>query len=122
MVSCPPRRTQVALSAAVGFYPNVASVAKDIAGNDDVDYQQELLAHAKQCFRPAIDYFLRRFNHREGDLFPLVRAFKAARLFSPHFVSETRPTLVQIDALRVFPALNTDAAIAELKEELPAYL
>eukprot|EP00117_Sycon_ciliatum_P019577 scpid46117/ scgid1592/ len=117
---------EYALSAAVVFYPNdyryVASVAKDIAGNDDVDYQQELLAHAKQCFRPAIDYFLRRFNHREGDLFPLVRAFKAARLFSPHFVSETRPTLVQIDALRVFPALNTDAAIAELKEELPAYL
>ena len=29
---------------------------------------------------------------------------------------------MQIDALRVFPVLNTDAAIAELKEELPAYL
>ena len=80
------------------------------------------MAHAKQCVRPAIDYFLRRFNHQEGDLLPLVRAFKAARLCSPHFVNETRPTHVQVDALREFPALNTDAVIAELKEELPAYV
>ena len=112
---------EVATAAAVGFYPNVASVAKDIAGND-APYQQELVAHAKQCVRPAIDYFLRRFNHQEGDLLPLVRAFKATRLCSPHFVNETRPTHVQVDALREFPALNTDAVIAELKEELPAYV
>lgn len=112
---------EVATSAVDAYYPNVESVAKDIAGNDE-NYQHELVAHAKQCVRPAIQYFRRKFNHQDGDIFPLVRAFKAARLCCPHFVDAKKPTHDQVDALRAFPALDSDVTIAKLKEELPAYV
>ena len=76
--------------------------------------------HATQCVRPAVQYFLRRFKHVEGVIFPLVAAIKAARLCSSKFIHQTRPHHSQVDAIRSFPALNDDEAVHELKPELPA--
>lgn len=112
---------EVATAAGDAYYPNVDQVVQQIAGDND-NRRQELTAHARHAVQPAINYFLRRFNNQEGDLFPIVKAFKAARLCSPHFVFQSKPPQVQVDSLRVFPALSSDDAIQPLKEELPAYI
>ena len=80
-------------------------------------HHQELLAHAMQRIQPATQYFLRRSNLVEHDVFPLSlshlprAAFKAARLCCPKFIHKTRPYHSQPDALQSFPALDADEAI-----------
>ena len=112
---------EVATTAAAAYYPNVESVARDVSPADD-DYRQQLVSHARQCIRPAITYFLRRFCHQDGDIYPLVRVCKAAQLCSPHYVDQARPAHMEVDALKAFPALDSDETIRLLKEELPAYI
>ena len=68
---------QAATSAADSYYPNVSAVAKDIAP-EDLDRQRELKHYEKGCVQPAIKYFLKRFSHVDGDLYHVVRVFKAA--------------------------------------------
>ena len=64
---------EVATSAAHHLHPNVDAIVKQLAPND-LHRQGELLQHARECVKPAIDYFLRRFSHVEGDLYPIIRA------------------------------------------------
>ena len=110
---------EVATSAADRSYPNMNAVAKDLAGGDQAR-QAELQQHARSCIQPAIDYFLRRFNHVEGDLYPIVRAFKAARLCCPRYIQEVKPTPQAVDQLRVFPVFDDEEMITRLKQELAA--
>ena len=50
-----------------------------------------------------------------------MKAFKAARLFSPHRVSEMHPSAGDIHILRAFPFFYS-ACVVTLPAELPTYL
>ena len=71
--------------------------------------------HAMACVKPGIDYF-----HAQLGDDGVMRAFKAARLFSPHRVNEMQPSAGDIDILRAFPFL--DSEVNNLQVELPTYL
>ena len=73
----------------------------------------------KACVEPAITWFQRKFN---VDLYDLLMAFKAARLFCPVSVQWLRPTDASVESLRAFPFLDSDEIINGLKAELPDYL
>ena len=74
---------------------------------------------AKACVEPAITWFLRKFN---VDLYDVVVAFKAFRLFCPVRIQWLKPTNALVESLRAFPFLDSDTTIDGLKAELPAYL
>ena len=74
---------------------------------------------AKACVEPAITWFLRKFN---VDLYDVVVAFKAARLFCPVRIQWLKPTNALVESLRAFPFLDSDTTNDGLKAELPAYL
>jgi hypothetical protein len=100
------------------LYPNVLAVAKH-ESRGDASNEQLLIRYAKNCVRPAYDYFQEKFDYSSGDLKDLVLAFKAARFFSPVKMNEIQPTPVDIEALKAFPFIDD---VTGLKAELPAYL
>ena len=73
---------------------------------------------AKACVEPAITWFLRKFN---VDLYDVVVAFKAARLFCPVRIQRLKPSAL-VKSLRAFLFLDSDTTIDGLKAELPANL
>ena len=72
---------EVVTSIKVANIPNVQAVARDILPSPTV--QKTLIAHAKQCIQPGIDYF----NHQLGTSLksPLL-AFKASRMTNPSMI------------------------------------
>ena len=72
----------------------------------------------KACVEPAITWFQRKFN---VDLYDLLMAFKAARLFCPVSVQWLRPTDASVESLKAFPLLDSDEIINGLKAKLPDY-
>ena len=66
-----------------------------------------------------LTWFLRKFN---VDLYDVVVAFKAFRLFCPVRIQWLKPTNALVESLRAFPFLDSDTTIDGLKAELPAYL
>ena len=50
-----------------------------------------------------------------------VSAFKAARYFDPSKINELKPTLSDIDSLKVLPFIK-NSLITNLKTELPTYM
>lgn len=85
-------------SISLEHYPNVNVLAKKLAqGNSG--HEQQLVSYAKECVKPAYDYFKLKFDN---DLQETVKAFKAAQYFSPSRLSEVQPTASDIDGLRSF--------------------
>ncbi len=76
---------------------------------------QQLIDDAKSCIQPGYDYFNSRFD---GELKILV---SAARYFDPSKINELKPTLSDIDSLKVLPFIK-NPLITNLKTELPAYM
>ena len=70
-----------ALTAAVTLdhYSNVEMVTSHIA-TGSVAAKQQLMAYATSCIKPAIDYYT---DHLAAPMSEPLKAFKAARLFSP---------------------------------------
>ena len=66
-------------SVVTTHYPSTNAIAESLA-RSNVDTKENMMAYAKECIRPAYDYFKRRFG--DGDLGPMVQAFKAARFSS----------------------------------------
>ena len=98
-------------------HPNVTSVAKYLA-NGNTTNEQMLLKYAKNCVKPAYDYFKEKFDN---DLRSTVELFKTARYFSPSKVSELKPTSSDLSSLSAFPCFDSEA-IEGMKSELPTYL
>ena len=100
-------------------FPNVRAIAT-IDAEEDLDQNVTALERsAKACVEPAIKWFLRKFN---VDLYDVVVAFKAARLFCPVRIQWLKPTNALVESLRAFPFLDSDAITDGLKAELPTYL
>ena len=100
-------------------YPNVHAIATAITREDPGQNVAALERRVKACVEPAITWFQRKFN---VDLYDLLMAFKATRLFCPVSVQWLRPTDASVESLRAFPFLDSDEIINGLKAELPDYL
>ena len=105
-------------SISTRHYPNVVAVTREEASGN-ASHEQQLSAYVRSCVQPAYNYFKSKFDN---DLKPALNCFKAARYFSPSKCSELRPTVADIDSLRMFPFLDSQPMIDGLKAELPAYL
>lgn len=116
--SCYERLSAVAQAVAVDHYPNINAVAREIA-NGNVAIYNQLMAQAKACIRPGLNFYQRKFSVQFRDT---VRAFKAARFCCPVQVQALRPTSASLEELRNFPFVNNDATIANLAQELPLYI
>lgn len=112
---------EISTEAALENYPQATAAAQEIAGGN-AQQEEHLIAQARECIRPAIQYFRQRFNHCNGDLFQVVRLFKVLRIVCPVQARQIDVGLEQVDALRVLPCLDEDDVITALQEELPAYL
>lgn len=98
-------------------YPNVDAQAQKLA--DSPQEEANLQQHARACVRPGVDFFVQKFNVQ---FYRAVRAFKAARYACPQKVQQLKPTAVDVNALREFPFLDSDATIGALQQELPTYI
>ena len=96
--------------------PNVNVVVRDITSDSTI--QQQLIADAKNCVQPGLDYFQNQFD---TSLSALRVAFKYARPFCPHKVGFLKPTAADVDGLSVFPFIKLQH-ISKLKEKLATYL
>ena len=94
-----------------------AAIAQSLADNNPTLVSQ-YSQYAKGCLKPGINYFYEALN---GPLQSCIKAFQAARLFSPSKVHEINPSANEVDSLKAFPFFN-DISMIGLKEELPTYL
>ena len=107
---------EVVTSIKVANIPNVQAVARDISSNFTL--QKTLIAHAKQCIQPGIDYF----NHQLGtSLKSPLMAFKASRMIDPTTIRNLNPDASSIDLFKSLPFVTAEE-LMKLKAELPAYL
>ena len=80
ILSCYEKLSAVNQACQAPDYPNVHAIATAIAREDPGQNVAALERRAKACVEPAITWFQRKFNF---DLYDLLMAFKAARLFCP---------------------------------------
>lgn len=98
--------------------PNLEAVATQITGEDGAE-AATLVQGTIQKARPAINWFLRKFNVNLG---ATVAAFKAARIFDPVHAQSITINPQRIDALRAFPFFDHDDIIQDLQAELPMFV
>ena len=115
--SCYEKVSAVNQACQAPHYLNVHTTA--ITREDPGQNVAALERRAKACVEPAITWFRKKFN---VNLYDLLMAFKAARLFCPVSVQWLRPTDASVESLRAFRFLDSDAIINGLKAELPVYL
>ena len=98
-------------------YSNVQAVVKSIA-NGKTDVQLKLMKHARECIKPAMKYFE---DHLKAEIMSVpMKAFKAARLFSPHYVKEIKHECAPVNSLLDLPFV-TSSIVSELTDEFPKY-
>ena len=91
-------------------YSNVQAVVKSIA-NGKTDVQLKWMKHARECIKPAMKYFE---NHLKAEIMSVpMKAFKAARLFSPHYVKKIKPECAPLNSLLNLPFV-TSSIVSEL--------
>lgn len=116
VLTCYKVLQRVATAVSPGHHPNTDSVIQSIS--DDARQADDLREKARACVKPAVDYFLHKFN---VELYSTVRCFRIARIMCPVQVQDLKPTVESVDELRLFPFLDKDSTIAALKLELAAY-
>ena len=99
-------------------YPNVQAVVKSIA-KGKTDVQLKWMKHARLCIQPALDYYQ---EHLQASIMSVpLRAFKAARVFDPHFLNKTKPEHIVLNTLSAFSFI-TEPVLLNLKQEFPLYV
>ena len=115
-LTCYETIQEVKSAIQVENIPNVRAIAKKISPSAAV--QQQLIAYAKNCVKPALNYFKQQFT---SSLKVPLAAFKTSRLFNPNTVKLLNPNSLSVNALSVIPFFSEEE-IAGLKTELPRYL
>jgi hypothetical protein len=115
--SCYEHLAALAHAIAIDSYPNTEAKARQYAAGNVPLYNQ-LIAQAKACITPGFRFYQQKFSR---EFHATVRAFKAARLCCPMKVQELHPDVASVQKLKQF-GFFTDAAIAQLVDELPKYL
>ena len=105
------------IAVKMEHYPNVQAIVKSIAkGKNDVE--MKWMRHARDCIKPAMKYF---DEHLKAELMNTpMKAFKAARYFSPHFLKQIKPECADLNSLLNLPFI-TPSQLSELREEFPKY-
>ena len=116
-LTCYETIQEVKSAIQVGNIPNVQAIAKSIISPSSA-VQQQLIAHAKNCVEPALNYFRQQLT---SSLKVPLAAFKASQLFNPNIIKLLNPDTSSVDALSVIPFFNQEE-ITALKRELPSYL
>ncbi|KAK3742871.1 hypothetical protein QZH41_007769 [Actinostola sp. cb2023] len=116
--SCYERLATVSHSVALANYPNVEGVARRQA-NGNVPVFNQLVARAKACINPGLQFYQRKFSQ---EFYDIVRAFRSARLCCPVQVQQLHPTVASVEELRKFSFLDDDGIIQGLTAELPRYM
>lgn len=116
--TCYERLSAVSQFCQAPCFPNVRAIATAIAEEDPCQNVTALERSAKACAEPAMTWFLIKFK---VDLYDVVVAFKAARLFCPVRIQRLKPSAL-VKSLRAFLFLDSDTTIDGLKAELPANL
>lgn len=101
-------------------YSNTKAIARHLAGKDAE--ANRLIRQVKECVTAAVAYFRRRMNHQDGEIYPIVLAFKAIHMLCPKKAMELHVSRDQVETLRRVPQLDDDEKIRKLQDELPAYL
>lgn len=109
--------TMVQAAIHSGHYPNVTALAQRFSCGNSVAMNQ-LIRYAQSCVKPGQQYFTAQLQQSlKGPL----AAFKAARILSPHKVTEMQPVVSDVDQLSSFPFISS-TVLDDLKAELPAYI
>ena len=108
---CYDRIVEIRAAIQSAYYPNVQAVIRGTCPND-LALHGRWIQYAMACVQPGIDYF----HTKLGDD-SVMKAFKGARLFSPHRLNEMQPSAEDIDVLRAFRFLDTE--INGLQANLP---
>ncbi|KAK3737632.1 hypothetical protein QZH41_006457 [Actinostola sp. cb2023] len=116
--SCYERLATVSHSVALANYPNVEGVARRQA-NGNVPVFNQLVARAKACINPGLQFYQRKVSQ---EFYDIVRAFRSARLCCPVQVQQLHPTVASVEELRKFSFLDDDGIIQGLTPELPRYM
>ena len=117
--ACYEKLSTVSQLCQAPCFLNVCAIAAAISEEDPCQNVTALERSAKACVEPAITWFLRKFN---VDLYDVVVAFKAARIFCPVRIEWLKPTNALVGSLGAFPFLDSNTIIDGLRAELPAYL
>ena len=117
--ACYEKLSTVSQLCQAHCFLNVCAIAAAISEEDPCQNVTALERSAKACVEPAITWFLRKFN---VDLYDVVVAFKAARIFCPVRIEWLKPTNALVGSLGAFPFLDSNTTIDGLRAELPAYL
>ena len=117
--ACYEKLSTVSQLCQAPCFLNVCAIATAISEEDPCQNVTALERSAKACVEPAITWFLRKFN---VDLYDVVVAFKAARIFCPVRIEWLKPTNALVGSLGAFPFLDSNTTIDGLRAELPAYL
>ena len=109
--------SSLSITTKMEHYPNLHAVVESIARGKN-DAQLKWMRHARECIKPAIKYFE---EHLKADLMDIpLKAFKAARYFSPHYVKKIKPESADLSSLLNLPFI-TSSKLSELKDEFPKY-
>ena len=114
VLTCYDRILEIRAAIQSGHYPNVQAVVRE-AFPSDLPARNQWIMYAMACVEPGINYFHAQLGDNS-----VMKAFKAARLFSPHRLSEIQPSAGDIDILRAFPFLDNE--VNSLQAELHTYL
>ena len=105
------------VAVKMDHYPNVQAVVRSIAKGKN-DTELKWMRHARDCIKPAMKYF---DEHLKAELMDTpMKASKAARYFSPHFVKKIKPECADLNSLLNLPFI-TPTKLSELREEFPKY-
>ena len=97
--ACYEKLSAVSQLCQAPCFLNVRAIATTIS-EDPCQNVTALERSAKACVEPAITWFLRKFN---VDLYDVVEAFKAARIFCPVRIEWLKPTNALVGSLGAFP-------------------
>ena len=114
VLTCYDRILEIRAAIQSGHYPNVQAVVREVFPSD-LPARNQWIMYAMACVEPGINYFHAQLGDNS-----VMKAFKAARLFSPHRLSEIQPSAGDIDILRAFPFLDNE--VNSLQAELHTYL
>ena len=106
-------------SIHTAHFPNVTAMAEKLVGGGSAARVQQYIHYGKSCVKPGLDYFVSKFGN---DLSESVLAFKAAEFFLPWKVIEMQLTAASVDDLKVYPFLNEQTILGNLKCELSVYV
>ena len=98
--ACYEKLSAVSQLCQAPCFLNVRAIATAISEEDPCQNVTALERSAKACVEPAITWFLRKFN---VDLYDVVEAFKAARIFCPVRIEWLKPTNALVGSLGAFP-------------------